>query len=255
MAPTSDDLILPGSGAVPRHVAVIMDGNGRWAEQRGQMRTFGHGSATAAVRSTVEAAMELGVETLTLFAFSSENWRRPREEVEFLMSLFSRFLDTEMDELDQNGVRISFIGDMSRFGEELRSRICRAQERTAGNQALQLNVAANYGGRWDIVNACRRILGEGSIAPEDLTEEIFARHLATASTEVDLMIRTGGEMRISNFLIWQLAYAELYVTDVLWPDFSREDFRAAVRWFASRERRFGCTGEQIRSPDPREDQA
>ncbi len=244
MVKTSDQIDNP---VVPRHVAIIMDGNGRWAERRGKMRIFGHSNATSAVRSAVRVSLQNGVQILTLFAFSSENWRRPKDEIDYLMSLFGRFLDSEIPELKNRGVKIRFIGELSRFSAELQEKIRRAEEETSANGSLLLNIAANYGGRWDIINACRRIIEEQSISSEDLSEELFSSYLSTAGEDVDLMIRTGGEMRISNFLIWQLAYAELYVTDVLWPDFSDEEYLKALKWFSTRERRFGCTGDQIRS--------
>ena len=244
MVKTSDQIDNP---VVPRHVAIIMDGNGRWAERRGKMRIFGHSNATSAVRSAVRVSLQNGVQILTLFAFSSENWRRPKDEIDYLMSLFGRFLDSEIPELKNRGVKIRFIGELSRFSPELQEKIRRAEEETSANGSLLLNIAANYGGRWDIINACRRIIEERSISSEDLSEELFSSYLSTAGEDVDLMIRTGGEMRISNFLIWQLAYAELYVTDVLWPDFSDEEYLKALKWFSTRERRFGCTGDQIRS--------
>ncbi len=234
---------------IPRHVAIIMDGNGRWARQRGRIRIFGHRNAVSAVRMAVEVSRKIGIESLTLFAFSSENWRRPPREVSYLMGLFQRFLISETPELHKQGIRIRVVGDLSRFSPELQKYICLAEELTRDNKSLNLYIAANYGGRWDIVNACRRMGREGFSDWDNLTEDEFARYLATDSTEVDLMIRTGGEMRISNFLIWQLAYAELYITDVMWPDFSEEEYLKALLWYSSRERRFGYTGEQIRNSE------
>lgn len=234
---------------IPRHVAIIMDGNGRWARQRGRIRIFGHRNAVSAVRMAVEVSRKIGIESLTLFAFSSENWRRPPREVSYLMGLFQRFLISETPELHKQGIRIRVVGDLSRFSPELQKYICQAEELTRDNKSLNLYIAANYGGRWDIVNACRRMGREGFSDWDNLTEDEFARYLATDSTEVDLMIRTGGEMRISNFLIWQLAYAELYITDVMWPDFSEEEYLKALLWYSSRERRFGYTGDQIRNSE------
>jgi undecaprenyl diphosphate synthase len=232
---------------VPRHVAIIMDGNGRWAEKRGKMRVFGHSNASSAVRSAVRVSLQYGIKILTLFAFSSENWRRPKEEIDYLMSLFAKFLDSEIPELNSKGVKVRFIGDLTKFSSDLQDKIKTAESDTSSNESLLLNIAANYGGRWDIVNAFRKIAADPSVEPDNVTEEIFSSYLSTEGEDVDLMIRTGGEMRISNFLIWQLAYAELYVTDLLWPDFSDDEYLKALKWFSTRERRFGCTGNQIRS--------
>ncbi len=231
---------------IPRHVAIIMDGNGRWARQRGRIRIFGHRNAISAVRMAVETSRKIGVESLTLFAFSSENWRRPKREISYLMGLFKRFLVSETPELHKQGIRIKVVGDLSRFSPELQADIKKSEELTTSNDKLNLNIAANYGGRWDIVNACKKLASEGFTDWDSLTEEKFAENLSTSNSEVDLMIRTGGEIRISNFLIWQLAYAELYMTDVMWPDFSEAEFIKALQWYSSRERRFGCTGEQVR---------
>lgn len=235
--------------SVPDHVAIIMDGNGRWAGARGKPRIFGHRSGVEAVRKAVAFAAENGVRILTLFAFSSENWRRPRDEVDALMDLFSWALANEVRKLNQNNVRLKIVGDRGAFSENFKKSIAAAEELTAGNTGLLLNVAVNYGGRWDILNAVRRILagaaGSGGPGPGDLTEELIGANLEIGP-DVDLLIRTGGEHRVSNFLLWQLAYSEIYVTDVLWPDFDGEVFRRAVDHYAARERRFGCTGEQIR---------
>ncbi|MBQ8708726.1 MAG: di-trans,poly-cis-decaprenylcistransferase [Succinivibrionaceae bacterium] len=235
----------PGNLSLPRHVAIIMDGNGRWAKQRGKIRIFGHSNAVEAVKASVRQSLESGIGKLTLFAFSSENWRRPQSEIDHLLSLLARFLDTEIPELHRQGVRVRFVGDMSRFSEALREKIRKAQKLTEDNARLELNIAASYGGRWDIVSACRNLMAEEGVRPQDVTEELFASRLAVPD-DVDLMIRTGGEMRISNFLIWQLAYAELYVTDVLWPDFSQKVYADALKWYSTRERRFGFTGDQVR---------
>ncbi len=244
---------LQSLSTLPRHVAIIMDGNGRWAKQRGKMRIYGHSNANHAVRSAVEVSLKAGIKFLTLFAFSSENWRRPKDEIDYLLSLFSKFLVSELSELNRQGVCVRFIGDISRFSPDLQVKIQQAEDTTASNERLVLNIAANYGGRWDIVNACKKICADSQLRSEDLTEEVFASYLSTGNLDVDLMIRTGGEMRISNFLIWQLAYAELYITSTYWPDFSSSTYLDALKWFASRERRFGYTGDQIKRVGSSED--
>lgn len=231
---------------LPSHVAIIMDGNGRWAKTRGKIRIFGHRNAVSAVRTAVSTSSELGIGNLTLFAFSSENWRRPKEEVDFLLDLFAKFLRSELKELCRQNVKINVLGDISRFSEELQKEIRNSCRESENNTGLNLNIAANYGGRWDIVNACKKLMEEPGFSADNLTEENFARHLSTP-VDVDLMIRTGGEKRISNFLIWQMAYSEIYVTDVLWPDFNEEEYIRALLWFSDRERRFGYTGDQIKS--------
>jgi len=235
---------------IPAHVAIVMDGNGRWAEKRKRPRTFGHQAGLKALRRIVEYCGKLGVKELTVFAFSSENWNRPTGEVSRLMELFMRALDREARELDENDVRIRFIGDLSGFAPELRANIRRATSQTQDNQSMTLNVAANYGGRWDIVNAARQVAeaaARGEIRPEQINEELFSAYLALGdSRDPDLFIRTGGEMRVSNFLLWQSAYTEFFFTPVLWPDFSQETLDDAIIDYQSRERRFGLTGEQIR---------
>jgi len=229
--------------AQPRHIAIIMDGNGRWAQARNRPRTLGHRAGALAVNACIDTCLEDGIGVLTLFAFSSENWRRPKEEVGALMQLFLRALDREVDELQRRGVRVRFIGERSAFAPELQQRMRRAEEITAGNTRLQLCIAANYGGRWDVVNAVRALLAAGAT---QVDEAALARHMALADLpEPDLFIRTGGEHRISNFLLWQLAYTELYFCDTLWPDFDAAALRAAIADFAGRERRFGMTGAQI----------
>lgn len=236
---------------LPRHVAIIMDGNGRWAQQRGKMRVFGHRAGVKAVRSSVSLASRLGLKALTLFAFSSENWRRPEAEVSALMELFIHVLGAEVKKLHENNIRLKVIGERSRFSERLQEKIIKAEELTAGNSGLVLNIAANYGGRWDIVQAARALacrVQAGELKPDEITEEGITTLVSTADLpDVDLLIRTGGDHRISNFLLWQLAYAELFFTPVLWPDFDEQVFSDAIASFASRERRFGCTGEQIRA--------
>jgi undecaprenyl diphosphate synthase len=239
--------------SVPRHIAIIMDGNGRWAAARGQPRASGHKQGIGAVRMAIEQCAKRGIEALTVFAFSSENWKRPQDEVSSLMSLFMDALDREIAELHKNKVRVRFIGDRKTLSVRLQSRIATAEETTAANPGLKLQVAVSYGGRWDIVQAARALASrcaEGSIRPDDITEESFSAALELGDVpDPDLLIRTGGEARISNFLLWNLAYAELYFTDKLWPEFDVAAFEAALEHFASRERRFGLTGGQVRAAE------
>ncbi|UGB44848.1 di-trans,poly-cis-decaprenylcistransferase [Frateuria edaphi] len=234
---------------IPRHIAIVMDGNGRWAKARLRPRSFGHNAGRKAVREVVEGCLRQGVEALTLFAFSSENWRRPDEEVGALMELFLRALDKEVDELHEQGVRLRFIGDLSAFHAELRQRMELAMARTADNLKLALNIAVNYGGRWDIVHAARQAaiaVAQGELRVEDIDEACLGGYTSLAELPpLDLFIRTGGEVRVSNFLLWQLAYAELYFTDTLWPDFDQACLARAIEDFAHRERRYGKTGEQV----------
>jgi undecaprenyl diphosphate synthase len=235
--------------SVPRHVAIVMDGNGRWAKARHRPRSFGHHAGRKAVRDVVEGCLRQGVGVLTLFAFSSENWRRPEEEVGALMELFLRALDKEVDELHEQHVRLRFIGDLDGFAPGLRQRMQAAMARTADNDRLQLNIAVNYGGRWDIVQAARQAAGavaRGELQVEQIDEARLGNWVSLADlAPLDLFIRTGGERRISNFLLWQIAYAELYFTDTLWPDFDQACLQRAIEDFALRERRFGRTGEQV----------
>ncbi|MCL2916955.1 isoprenyl transferase [Shewanella litorisediminis] len=235
--------------SLPQHVAIIMDGNGRWAQAQGKPRVMGHKAGVKAVRRAVSTARQLGIKSLTLFAFSSENWRRPDTEVNLLMELFFTVLKREIKLLSKNGVRLNIIGDTSRFSERLQKQIRDAEEKTADNTGLILNVAANYGGRWDILQAAEQLaqkLASGEIDSSQFTEEALSQHLCMQSQgEVDLMIRTGGDYRISNFVLWQAAYAELVFTDTLWPDFDEQCFKEAIALFASRQRRFGLTGSQI----------
>ena len=239
------------SQLIPQHVAIIMDGNGRWAKQKGKIRTFGHKAGVKAVKASVAFALKNKIKSLTLFAFSSENWNRPAEEVGVLMELFSLVLNSEVKKLHKNDVKLTVIGDTSRFDAKLVEKITKAQALTADNKALTLNIAANYGGKWDIVNAARQLctdVQQGRLAPQDINEDTFnAYTCAHDQPAVDLLIRTGGEQRISNFLLWQLAYAELYFTDVFWPEFNEDVFRQAVTNFSERQRRFGLTGEQVTS--------
>lgn len=235
---------------LPSHIAIVMDGNGRWAEKRKRPRTFGHQAGQKALRRIVEHCGQIGVGELTVFAFSSENWNRPALEVKRLMELFLRALDKEARELDQNDIRLRFIGNISGFAPELQEKMADAMAATAGNSRMTLNVAANYGGRWDIINASRRIASDvaaGLLQPAQIDESLFSRHTALAgSPDPDLFIRTGGEMRISNFLLWQSAYTELFFSPVLWPDFGPENLDEAIDSYRMRERRYGMTGKQAR---------
>lgn len=228
---------------MPRHVAIIMDGNGRWAKQQGKLRIFGHQNAIKAVRSAVNFAAKHQIEVLTLYAFSSENWKRPEAEVSALMALFMRMLESEAKKLHKNNIRLKIIGDISAFSESLRDRILQAEQLTVENTGLTLNIAANYGGQWDILNAAQQLaekVKKGEMTSGEITPEIFAQHLVTENQpDVDLLIRTSGEQRISNFLLWQLAYAELYFSPVLWPDFNEQHFAEAVAAYQQRVRRFG----------------
>jgi len=239
---------VPEVGAVPRHIAIIMDGNGRWAKKRLLPRVAGHRKGVEAVREVIRGCIEQGVEYLTLFAFSSENWRRPAEEVSLLMQLFLRALEQEVDKLHENGIRFKVIGDLGRFEPQLVSLIERGIALTAENTKLTLTIAANYGGRWDITQAATHML---KIAPEKargFEPDDLAPYLSMAfAPEPDLFIRTGGEQRISNFLLWQLAYTELFFTDTLWPDFDRAALASAIASYQGRERRFGRTSEQVRA--------
>ncbi|HEY8682046.1 MAG TPA: polyprenyl diphosphate synthase [Rhodanobacter sp.] len=234
---------------VPRHIAIVMDGNGRWAKVRHRPRSFGHNAGRKAVREAIESCLREGVQALTLFAFSSENWQRPQDEVGALMGLFVRALDKEVDELHGHGVRLRFIGDLSAFDEPLRQRMHAAMARTAGNDTLQVNIAVNYGGRWDIVQASRQAataVAAGELRADEIDETRLNQWTSLAELPpLDLFIRTGGECRISNFLLWQVAYAELYFTDTLWPDFDQACLRRAIEDYARRERRYGRTGEQV----------
>jgi undecaprenyl diphosphate synthase len=240
---------IPEVRAIPRHVAIIMDGNGRWAGKRMMPRVAGHSEGLGAVRKIVQECRLIGVEYLTIFAFSSENWRRPPEEVGFLMKLFLKSLKGEVSRLAENDIRLRLIGDLSRFDPAIQEMVQFAQEKTGACKALTLTIAANYGGRWDILQAMRRCLElNPNLQPEQVTEELLAPHLSMAyAPEPDLFIRTGGEQRVSNFLLWQLAYTELYFTDVLWPDFDEAELRKAFNWFSQRERRFGRTSAQLAS--------
>lgn len=238
-------------GVVPRHVAIIMDGNGRWAERRGKPRVFGHRNGVQSVRNAVQVAVDAGIEVLTLYAFSSENWRRPPKEVSTLMDLFMMVLKREVKRLNKNQVQLRIIGDISHFSAALQKKVAEVQQMTSANSGMVLNIAANYGGRWDIVQACRTLaakVAQNELDVNDIDEQAISDVSSLAGLpDPDLMIRTGGDCRISNFLIWHAAYTELYFSDVLWPDFTPAVFQEALSVYAARERRFGCTGSQIRN--------
>ena len=244
--PSSSTRIIPDIARVPRHVAIIMDGNGRWAKQRFLPRVMGHQRGVEALREAVKSCRELGVEYLTVFAFSSENWRRPADEVSFLMTLFLKMLEREVTKLHGNNIRLKIIGDRSRFDAKLQQTMREAEQLTAGNSALTLTIAANYGGRWDVMSAVQAMLREHPQLAQGFAEEDLSPYLSMSDApEPDLFIRTGGEQRISNFMLWQLAYTELYFTDVLWPAFGRKDLDVAIASYQKRERRFGRTSEQL----------
>lgn len=244
-----EKLNIPVDKALPRHIAIIMDGNNRWAKQRRLPSLAGHKAGVDSVRSVIEGCIEYGVESLTLFAFSSENWKRPPLEVAGLMELFMLALQREAKKLHKNNIRLNVIGDKTRFSESLQKRIAEVEAMTAGNTLLQLNIAANYGGHWDILQAAQRFAAEcvaGEQQPEALTEALFDSYVMLADQpKPDLCIRTGGESRISNFLVWQMAYTEFYFVDDFWPDFDKASLGGAIRDFCTRERRFGKTSEQI----------
>jgi len=244
---TSSTLAVPAVEAIPRHVAIIMDGNGRWATKRFMPRVAGHSEGLEAVRKIVEECVRQNVQYLTLFAFSSENWRRPPEEVGFLTKLFLKSLRREVDRLAENNIRLKMIGDLSRFGTAITEMVEFSEDKTKDCKRLTLTIAANYGGRWDILQAMQKaIITNPHLQAKDLTESLLLPHLSMAyAPEPDLFIRTGGEQRVSNFLLWQLAYTELYFTDTLWPDFDATQLQAAFAWYAQRERRFGRTSAQL----------
>jgi len=246
-ATTSSTLAVPAVGSVPKHVAIIMDGNGRWATKRFMPRVAGHSEGLEAVRKVVEECVKQNVEYLTLFAFSSENWRRPPEEVGFLMKLFLKSLRKEVTRLAENNIRLKMIGDLSRFGSAITDMVEFSEEKTKDCNRLTLTIAANYGGRWDILQAMQKAFAQNPhLDPGSIPEEWLTPHLSMAyAPEPDLFIRTGGEQRVSNFLLWQLAYTELYFTDILWPDFDATELQKAFLWYAQRERRFGRTSAQL----------
>jgi undecaprenyl diphosphate synthase len=239
--------------SVPGHVAIIMDGNGRWAHQRGLPRALGHSKGVGRVKEVVELAGEWGIKTLTLFAFSEENWSRPPTEVSALMKLMEKFIATEEQRLKENNVRLHVLGNLGRLPASTRDMIQRAVENLAENNGMQLNIALSYSGRSEIVSACQKIatkIAEAEIKPDQIDESYFAQHLDTAGgLDPDLIIRTSGELRLSNFLLWQLAYAELYFTECYWPDFGESEFRAALSDYQKRVRRFGCVSEETVASD------
>ncbi|MFT7007400.1 MAG: undecaprenyl diphosphate synthase [Colwellia sp.] len=244
------DLVLQNDvKKIPQHIAIIMDGNGRWAQAQGKGRVAGHKAGVDSVRAVVKGARKAEVKALTLFAFSSENWQRPEKEVTVLMDLFMFVLTKEVKRLHKNNIRFQVIGDLSRFSERLQKIITKSEQLTINNTGLVLSVAANYGGRWDITNAAKQLVSQvqnNEITLDDINEDSLHEHTCLAKLpSLDLMIRTGGDYRISNFLLWQAAYAEFYFTDTLWPDFNEDEFTQAINVYDQRERRFGKTGEQV----------
>ncbi|HDR1924010.1 TPA: di-trans,poly-cis-decaprenylcistransferase [Pasteurella multocida] len=232
---------------IPQHVAIIMDGNGRWAQQKGKMRIFGHKNGVKAVREAVSYARKVGIKVLTLYAFSSENWNRPKKEVNALMALFMQALDLEVKKLHKNNIKLNILGDVTGFSASLQNKIHQAEKLTENNTALTLNIAANYGGCWDIVQATKSLaqqVKDGKLAVDEINAQVLQQALVTKEQpQVDLLIRTSGEQRISNFLLWQIAYAELYFSDVLWPDFNEKEFNEAIIAYQQRHRRFGGAEE------------
>lgn len=239
---------IPAVSQVPQHIAIIMDGNGRWAKSHFLPRAAGHAKGVKTVRQIVKACLKKHIPYLTLFAFSSENWRRPAEEVELLMGLFIKALQNEVKKLKKNGVRLRVVGDLSAFSEQIQKLVAAAQKETEENTALHLTIAANYGGRWDILQAMNRLIKSKTPPPEGFTEKDLSDFLSLSfAPEPDLFIRTGGEERISNFLLWQLAYSEFYFTDTLWPEFNEHALDLAIQSYQTRERRFGQTSEQLKN--------
>ena len=234
-----------------QHIAIVMDGNGRWAKRQNQPRVAGHRAGVKAVESVIKHCVKRNIAVLSLFAFSSENWRRPDEEISVLMDLFSLSLKQQAKKLHKNNIRLRIIGDISQFSDSLQDNILRAEKLTAGNSGLLVNIAANYGGRWDVTQSVKQLarkVREGKLHPEDITEDTISAGLTTtACVEPDLFIRTGGEKRVSNFLLWQMAYTEFYFTDTLWPDFDEDELDKAIKSFCQRERRFGKTSEQLQA--------
>lgn len=244
----TDIIIDPNN--IPQHVAIIMDGNGRWAKAQGKNRAAGHTAGAKSVKSSIVAAVELGIKYLTVYAFSTENWRRPASEINGLMNLLVKSIDNELDEINRNGVKINFLGQLERLPLFVRNKVKYALETTKDNCRLYFNMAISYSGRWDIVTAAKRLASDcaaGKLRSNDIDESLFARYLSTAGfPDPELLIRTSGENRISNFLLFQAAYTELYFTDVFWPDFDKNEFYRAIHAYQQRERRFGKTGEQIK---------
>ncbi|QBY05533.1 isoprenyl transferase [Thalassotalea sp. HSM 43] len=243
--------------SLPQHVAIIMDGNGRWAQQQGKVRVAGHKAGVESVRACVTTARKMGVKALTLFAFSSENWMRPKDEVSVLMDLFMFVLTREVKRLHKNNIRFQLIGDKRRFSEKLQKKIVDAEQLTKNNDAMVLSIAANYGGRWDIAKATQKIAQHalaGDIDVNDIDEHLLNQYINLADLpELDMLIRTGGDYRISNFLLWQAAYAEFYFTETLWPDFKEQAFETALLSYSDRERRFGKTGDQVKAEKTEKD--
>lgn len=241
---------LKQSGEIPKHVAIIMDGNGRWAKMHGKNRVFGHREGVNSVRDIVEVSGQLGIKYLTLYTFSTENWRRPKSEITVLMKLLIRALRNETDNLHKNNVKLVAFGDLNTLPEKVREELYEAMEKTKNNKLMTLNLAISYSGRWDILNAVRKISTDyknGKISLKDLDDRLFSSYLSTSDIpEPDLLIRTGGEFRISNFLLWELAYTEIYIDKIFWPDFRRQHFYEAIREYQKRERRFGMVSEQIK---------
>ncbi|MDH7516311.1 MAG: isoprenyl transferase [Bacteroidota bacterium] len=237
------------SGNIPRHIAIIMDGNGRWAKSRGMPRAYGHREGVRSVREVVKVCGEIGVRYLTLYAFSMENWRRPKDEVNMLMGLLVSSLRQEIEKLEKNNVRLMFIGDIGKLPPAAQRELLESVERTRSNTGLTLNLALSYSGRWDLVRAFQRVALEarsGKISPEDIDEKLVSSYLSTAQIpDPDLLIRTSGEMRLSNFLLWELAYTELYISPLYWPEFRRDALLDAIRSYQQRERRFGMVSEQL----------
>ncbi|MDD5382615.1 MAG: isoprenyl transferase [Candidatus Margulisbacteria bacterium] len=232
---------------IPQHIAIIMDGNGRWAKERGLPRIAGHREGAESVRAVLKACVEFGVKYLTVYAFSTENWRRPQEEVDFLMELFSATIDRELDELMAEGVKLNFLGRLARFSPEIQAKMKKAADKTAENKRITVSVMLNYGGRAEIVDALRQMTND-KLANEQINEENISKYLYTCGIpDPDLLIRTANEMRVSNFLLWQIAYAEIYVTPVYWPDFRREQLKEAIEDYQKRVRKFGQTEEQIKN--------
>lgn len=246
---------LKSAGEIPRHIAIIMDGNGRWAKERGMPRISGHSEGVERVRDTVRACAQLGVEYLTLYTFSTENWKRPKDEVFFLMRLLLKALRDETDELQTNNVRIQTIGDISTLPKEVQNELLDSVQKTNKNTGLTLILALSYSGRWDLTQAIRRIVsdvGAGRLREQDVTDALVGKYLSTAGIpDPDLLIRTSGEFRLSNFLLWQLAYTEIYISECFWPGFRREELYAAITSYQKRERRFGMVSEQVRKDETR----
>ena len=237
----------------PKHIIIIMDGNGRWAEQNGLLRSAGHKAGVKVLRNLIEHAVQLELTTITVYAFSRENWQRPKKEVQLLLELFISSLESEVKDLHANNIKLNFIGEMDKFPDKLKKSMNESESLTSNNSKLTLNVAINYSGRWDIYNALLSIIDDMAtkkITKKEIDEKLINKKLSLANyDEPDLLIRTGGERRLSNYLLWQIAYTEMYFTDILWPDFNTNQFDLALAWYAERQRRFGKTSEQIGKKD------